>query len=219
MSAFNPHVRCGAKNRKGAPCPQRPVPGSKRCHWHGGATPCGPALPQFKHGRYSRLLSEAGIGAAFEEAMDDPALGSLRKAIALCEERIAALMTRLKSGEHADSWTAALTTCRGAMQAEDLAQMRVRLEQLEAVLLQGVVDDATWAQLFDAFEQRRRLTDTEGKNAERMHRILTAEQAKAFMAAVLGSLQKHVADRGALAAIGADFRALLSRRGLPPEVA
>ncbi len=43
------------------------------CYRHGGATPTGPALPQFKHGRYSMALPK-GLADRFEASMTDPQL-------------------------------------------------------------------------------------------------------------------------------------------------
>lgn len=48
--------RCGARGRDGAPCPNPPIPGKRRCRLHGGAP--GTGAPKgnrnaFKHGVYT----------------------------------------------------------------------------------------------------------------------------------------------------------------------
>jgi hypothetical protein len=49
---------CGAKNRSGSTCKRAVTPGRTRCHYHGGATPCGTDSPHFKHGRYSKHMKK-----------------------------------------------------------------------------------------------------------------------------------------------------------------
>ena len=60
---------CGAKTRKGHPCPSRPVKNRRRCRMHGGASLQGEAHPRFKHGLYSRFsfVGMAERAAAREE--------------------------------------------------------------------------------------------------------------------------------------------------------
>jgi hypothetical protein len=58
-----PHEgRCGARTRSGGHCRQFPIPGKRRCHYHGGRS-TGPKtqagirriqLANTKHGRYSK---------------------------------------------------------------------------------------------------------------------------------------------------------------------
>lgn len=89
---------CGAKNRRGGTCPQPAMPNG-RCYMHGGATPVGPALPQFKHGRYSVLAKDIkGLGQHFENALADPNLLALDREIALTDARLAGLLEKVKSG-------------------------------------------------------------------------------------------------------------------------
>jgi hypothetical protein len=47
--------RCGARNRRGQPCGRFPVPGRRRCRFHGGHAKRGADSPNFVHGRRSRL--------------------------------------------------------------------------------------------------------------------------------------------------------------------
>src|SRR5262249_44606649 len=85
---------CGAKKRDGTPCQARPYPNG-RCRVHGGATPGGFASANFKHGKYSRFLPR-GLTDAYEAALRDPELLSLREDVALLESRIVELLKRIK---------------------------------------------------------------------------------------------------------------------------
>ena len=58
------------------------------------------------------------------------------------------------------------------------------------------------------FEQRRKLTETEAKTIERVHRVLTAVDVAKFSAALIAIITDEVKDRDMLARIGAKIRAL-----------
>lgn len=87
MTTAKPHDVCGAKNRQGKPCQVAPMENG-RCYRHGGATPVGPALPQYRHGKRSKLFKHVkGFGAAYERALKDPDLLRLDDEIAVCDAR------------------------------------------------------------------------------------------------------------------------------------
>jgi hypothetical protein len=89
---------CGAKTRSQGRCQRAPMPNG-RCYKHGGATPVGPALPQFKHGRYSVLAKDIkGLGEHYQRALDDPDLLSMHDEIALVDGRLSQLLDKVKTG-------------------------------------------------------------------------------------------------------------------------
>src|SRR5579871_5515650 len=88
--------RCGAKTRSGGSCRQWAMPNG-RCRMHGGKTPRGPALPQYKHGRYSKVLP-ADLAARYAEARTDQELVAFRDDIALVDARLADVLARLGQG-------------------------------------------------------------------------------------------------------------------------
>jgi hypothetical protein len=88
---------CGAKTRRGTPC-QNPAMKNGRCRMHGGATPRGTDLPQFKSGRYSKSLPDK-LAGRYEEALSDEERHDLRDEIALAEAKIADLLLGMKRGE------------------------------------------------------------------------------------------------------------------------
>src|SRR5438094_730039 len=59
-----PAKACGAKTRKGTPCPN-PAMANGKCRMHGGLTPSGPAAPTFKHGGDLRPTSAAALGSLY----------------------------------------------------------------------------------------------------------------------------------------------------------
>lgn len=68
--------------------------GRNVCMSHGGKTPRGAASPHFKTGRYSRSLP-GHLLAAYEQALSDPRLLSLRHELALTDAMIANLLQQL----------------------------------------------------------------------------------------------------------------------------
>jgi hypothetical protein len=78
---------CGANKKRGAGiCRSIPMKNG-RCRVHGGATPGGMALPQYKHGRYSKYLP-TGLADKYNEALLDTELVTLRDDIALVDSQI-----------------------------------------------------------------------------------------------------------------------------------
>lgn len=71
-----------------------------RCRMHGGTQPIGPASPNYKHGRYSKILPEA-LRAGYEAALADPKLLHLDEEIALIDARIG---QRLSGNPSSEAW-------------------------------------------------------------------------------------------------------------------
>lgn len=100
MNTKNPHEihLCGAKTRNGGTC-KRPGKGTGgRCRLHGGASLVGSALPQWKHGRWSKYLPEA-LAVKFREGLDDPELMKLRQDTALIDAALTDFADRVKKGK------------------------------------------------------------------------------------------------------------------------
>ena len=86
--------QCGAKTRSGEPCKNAAMLGASRCRFHGGKTPRGHALPQTRHGRYSKDLPTY-LASRFHESQSDPDLLNLRAEIALIDTRLGELVASL----------------------------------------------------------------------------------------------------------------------------
>ncbi len=79
-----PYAPCGARTRNGEPCKGAAM-ANGRCRLHGGKTPCGPASPHFKHGRYSKLLRDLRLAERFQAILADGELGELRREMAIAD--------------------------------------------------------------------------------------------------------------------------------------
>lgn len=72
--AFSDAKQCDATAKStGKQCSNPAVSGSSKCRIHGGKTPSGEALPQFKHGRYSKYAPQT-MQSKMDELSDYPLL-------------------------------------------------------------------------------------------------------------------------------------------------
>lgn len=75
---------CGAKNRQGNPCKNKPLPGKNRCKYHGGATPYSARMNAMKSGIYLKHFTEDEI-----KDYGNVILGGVDDEIRLCRVRLA----------------------------------------------------------------------------------------------------------------------------------
>jgi len=103
-----------------------------------------------------------------------------------------------------------------ALADEGLVELRDEIAILDlrlTVLVQKIGTSKSrevFEELVDLFEQRRKLAESERKRLVEMQQLMTLEQGNALLAAVLDSCRRHVTDRKALGAIGADLARLVA---------
>jgi hypothetical protein len=177
---------------------------------HGGKSLAGLASPSFKTGRYSSRLPER-LAGRYGEALADPKLLELRDEIALVGTRLGELVEHLGSGEALQHWRAAQTAhsdIAAAIRTSDKTLLRAGLSALAAAVEAGMDDYATWRDIAELVEQRRKLVESEHKRLVAMQQMITSEQAMILLAVITDTVRKYVSDPTALAAISAEFRAL-----------
>lgn len=205
-------MQCGAKTRSGEPCKSAAMDNG-RCRMHGGSTPMGMALPQFKTGRYSKVLP-ARLAARYQEALSDPALLELREEVSLLDARLSDLLQRVETGESGEVWKllrAMFAEFNRARAAGKVPEMQAALHDIEGLIVRGLADYAAWQEVGGVLEQRRKLVESERKRLVEMQQMITSEQAMVMLAAVVDTVRRHVTDRTALAAISADIARLTVR--------
>ncbi len=207
---------CGARKKDGTPCRAAPMQNG-RCRIHGGKTPTGMALPQYKDGRYSRYLP-ARLAGRYAEAQADGALLELRDDIALVDSRLADLLGRVDSGESGALWQslmAARSDLLAYRRAGDNVRMAEALNLILELIGQGHADYRAWGEVAQVLEQRRRLVESERKRLIELQQTITVEKAMLLIGAIGGIIKAHVQEREVLAKISAEITALVQSEGRP----
>jgi hypothetical protein len=182
---------------------------------HGGATPRGPALPQFRHGRYSKLLP-AGLAERYQEMLGDQDLTSLRNDLALVSARLIEALEQIRDGISA----AQVQAIRDAF--ERYVSLEPRIDPaheaawttLRAAVEtnRGVEDDtAAWREVERLTDHKVRLVAAELRHLQAAQQTITAQQAMALAAALADAVRRHVTDPHVLGAITRDFEQLTAR--------
>ena len=216
-------VACGAKTRAGTLCKRSGSGAGGRCKFHGGASLAGPAHPNWKDGRHSKYLP-AGLAARYVAGRNDPNLIALRDEVALVDVRVGELLEAIgetgnaklwkDAREKFDAFKGARTTGPGAIEAA-----RAALQQVDKVLTRGLSVSATWDELRDTLDLRRKLTEAETRRMKDLHQMISIERAVALMASLIDVVKENVTDRHAQAAIVDHFRRLVGRADAPPPAA
>lgn len=203
---------CGAKTRRGVPCPT-PAMANGRCRMHGGRTPVGAALPQFKDGRHSRYMPQRLL-ARYQEALTDSDLLAMHAEIGLLDARLADLLRRVDTGEAgvlwrrlAEGWVEYLRARKYGSPDELLAAEA----EMSAVIELGESDALAWAEVRQVVQERRKLVESERKRLVEAQQVIPVEQALSVIAAVGESVRRHVKDPEALRLVNADIARLIGR--------
>jgi len=207
-------VICGAKKKDGTECKRAAMPNG-RCYLHGGKTPTGIALPQTRHGRYSKYLPSR-LSGQYESAKNDPALLELREDIALIDSRLSDLLQRVETGESGQVWKElgdAYRDLQDAMHAKNTVKTGEALQLIYALIVRGNDDYRAWTEIHEVIEQRRRLVESERKRIVEARQTLTVEQAMLMISALTDIIRTHVTDRKILAAISGDINKLVMVEG------
>ncbi|AGY57032.1 HGGxSTG domain-containing protein [Gloeobacter kilaueensis] len=205
--------RCGAKNGQGQPCRNYPVPGARRCKFHGGASLAGPSHPSFKHGRYSKFLPER-LRDRMAAAMADPDLLNLSAEVALIDVRVQELLEKLDTGEAPRLWSELGTITdrlERAERARDAQAFAKLLDELVETIRRGSAAAAAWSEVANLLDRRRKIVDAEGKRQARMKAFVKVDEAMAVIAVVADSVNRHVIDPVARRAISEDLAAVVNR--------
>lgn len=211
MQSESDNKLCGAKTRSGAPCRSRAM-ANGRCRMHGGTTPYGPLLPQWKDGKRSKVLPSRML-EAYHEALEDPDLISLRDALALVDTRLNDLLKRVDSGEAGVIWVRtrdALENLQGALVTGDQTTARIAMSELDNLIRKGVSDYAAWKEVGDLLDRRARLASAELARLSKLQQFVSNEQVLVLIAAIVDLVNEHVKDRNAVLSIAAGLRQYIS---------
>jgi hypothetical protein len=210
------HQRCtGISRQSGLPCKNWAVWGSARCKFHGGAALKGALHPNYKTGRYSRILPRR-LQARYYEAMGDNKLLENRESLALLDARLEDVLKRVDTGEAGKLWSTLKQTykdLRYAMRIQDAVATSEKLGQLDDMLGKGLADYAAWGEVYKVLELRRTMAESERKRLVEMNQMITAERAMLLVGAIVGAIKKHVLDKTVLYKVIMEIRRLVSIPG------
>jgi hypothetical protein len=181
-----------------------------RCRMHGGASLAGPASPNWKTGRHSKYLAP-GLADRYRLAASDPNLISLRDEVALVDVRIFDLLEALGQTGNPRLWREARATFDAFKAAvgkgnEAVREARTTLEALDEVLAAGLAGAATWEELADRLDLRRRLVEAETKRMKDLHQMISAETALRLILLFIDEVKRNVDDPKLLTALSDQFR-------------
>lgn len=208
--------QCKAHNRKGDRCGRPVVPGREVCRYHGGLTPRGAALPQYKHGRYSKSLPSR-LASQFLESINDENLLVLDDEIALVDTRIHELLTRLDESQNRTLWvdlSNAYRQIKDAMKTGNSDMLVLGVGLLESVLGRRERYEL-WDELFKASELKRRLIESRRAHLIEEQQVISAEAAMTMVSALLESVNRAVTDNPTRAAIEREFATITGALYLP----
>lgn len=183
-----------------------------RCRMHGGATPRGAALPQTKHGRYSKDLPTRLL-ATYERSERDPKLLELSSEIALVDSRIGELLQGIDTGEAGRIWQGLQAAKENFLKARakgDNAQAAAALSALLRQIDKGTAQWAIWSDILGTVERRRRLVESEMRRQKDLQAMYQVSEVHAMLLTILATLTERNADPDLLEAVKGTIRPILA---------
>lgn len=208
--------------RSGQQCRRTAMIGKAVCMMHGGKTPTGIALPQFKHGRYSKVLP-ARLLERYEAAQADPDRLHLDAEIALLDTRLSEVLSDLSTEDTAARWSALRLAWAEVQQvlanpdAPPLA-LRVALRAVDRLLSAPYASDTVWTEVQELVQARRKLVESERKHQVEAQQMIRLDAVMTLLTAMAVAVKDHVTDPLALQAISATYARLTAGVGVTAPV-
>jgi hypothetical protein len=162
------------------------------CAMHGGKTPRGAALPQFKHGRYSKDLPER-LQERYETARTDEERLALTEEIALIDARLGDVLKRVDKGDGGRLWPQVASKFNELRTVlNDAERFVVVMRELGELIGRGSADYAAWREAYDLLEVRRKLVESERKRMLEAQQFVSVEKVMVYTAAVVDALTQAI---------------------------
>jgi hypothetical protein len=162
-----------------------------------------PYLPQ-------RLRDRFGEASASSDQLSNA------QQIALVDLRVSQLLERIDTTESGRRWyetKAAMREFVVTMRSGDQVRTAETLTELNSAINRGVNDADNWAEIMQAIEVRRRVTETELRRIRAANEFMSAQEALALITLISESVNRHVDNLGAKALIAADIAAAIGASG------
>src|SRR6185312_7377373 len=180
-------------------CTRLPIRGRNRCRLHGGLSLRGVNHPNYQGRGYSRDLPAALLDK-YNDSMNDPDQSSVRPELALLDSEIHDLVRRKHEGETQERMSL-LRSLAGQLMNEarqieggvgNDTHLLHTIELAERIKdeSQSSLSSLTMLSLLaELLEERRKMADTERKRQDLVSKVMTAEQAGAFVAAYMKAVR------------------------------
>lgn len=209
-------IKCGAKARSqdGRPCRRWAMIGRKRCPFHGGKSPRGPASPAYVHGFYSQLVPK-DIADLARKAHQDPELKNLGTLIALLDVDIRDAAARTGDGlVETRTAQAALAALRTARKAGDTDAQADADKALGASLDRLAGQERAWGKLWDLADRKDRLLTGEVNRHKATADTINADRVAQFMVGMIDALREESEDRDLLRRVLTRWERLMGLAGV-----
>jgi hypothetical protein len=167
-----------------------------RCRMHGGLTPRGPALPQFKHGKYSKMFPR-DMRRAYKIVRSNPNPLCLEEDVAALETKQRAVLARMDE-QNPPPWGEAVKAFKDFKTAGTDAKKQQALAKLGEVIRSGAGAAANQARLWLEFralaQEKAALVKNERDWQIKLRSMYTAEQGMALQHAVIESARATFGD-------------------------
>jgi hypothetical protein len=167
-----------------------------RCRMHGGLTPRGPALPQFKHGKYSKAFPR-DVRVAYQRVRSNPNLLCLKEDVAVLETKQRAVLARMDE-QNPPPWGEAVKAFNDFKTAGTDEKKQQALAKLGEVIRSGAGDAADreglWREFRELAQEKAVLIKGERNWLAKLRSMYTAEQGIALQHAVIESAKQTFGD-------------------------
>lgn len=192
--------------------------GRKRCPFHGGKVPRGPASPNYTHGYYSQVVPR-DIGVLARQAAADPELKNLQSLLAVLDVDIRLAASQVGDGAVATKDAqAALAAFRAARWKGD-SQAQADAETVLGAALDKLGGlDRAWAKLWDLAERKDKLLTGEVNRHKATADMINAERVAQFMVGMIDALREESQDRDLLKRVHARWERIMGLAGVVQPV-
>src|SRR5215204_458912 len=175
---------CGATTRRATTC-KNPAMANGRCRMHGGLTPRGTDLPQFKTGRYSRSLPDRMV-ERYRAALADEERHDLRDESALSETKVADLLSKMDRGESDELWIRLRTLEQQVRRASEAGERRAELlGEILTLIRRGGTEAMSWRDVERWVARKQRVVETDMRVAQVKQEMVSVEEVMALVAGIL----------------------------------
>jgi hypothetical protein len=189
---------CGAKLRgKDVACRSTVLMAGGRCKIHGGATPKGPELPQFKEGKFSKYMYLPPQLTARVEELAGDVIVNLEQSVDIQKALESRLMEEFNEGGGLEKWRELKDIVKQYNKASDSDEsidpqewLDRLIEQITAGLHEAIAEAELKRSIQSLHESQRKLTETITKCRKDQQETYTQEQWNVMMNLVYLSLQK-----------------------------